>query len=48
MERIRISSMPLLARPFGIPPSLLPPGFSPTSLASVFPSILPPPQTSQP
>ena len=39
MERIRISSMPLLPRPFGIPPSLLP-GITPNSLANMFPNIL--------
>jgi len=39
MERIRISSMPLLPRPFGIPPSLLP-GMTPNSLANMFPNIL--------
>merc|ERR1719291_661988 len=37
LERIRISSMPLLPRPFGIPPSLLP-GL-PTSM---FPAMLGP------
>jgi len=39
MERIRIASMPLLPRPFGIPPSLIP-GMSPQSLAGFFPGIL--------
>ena len=34
MERIRISSMPLLPRPFGIPPSLIP------GMAGIFPGIL--------
>ena len=38
LERIRISSMPLLPRPFGIPPSLLP-GLSP---GSMFPAMLGP------
>ena len=40
MERIRISSMPLLPRPFGIPPSLIP------GMAGIFPGILPPPVSS--
>lgn len=39
MERIRITSMPLLPRPFGIPPSLLP-GMSPHNLAGFLPGIL--------
>ena len=43
MERIRISSMPLLPRPFGIPPSLIP-GMSGAGvsggIANMFPSIL--------
>ena len=39
MERIRIHSMPMLPRPFGIPPSLLP-GMSPHSLAGFLPGIL--------
>ena len=46
LERIRISSLPLLPRPFGIPPSLLPGMAGPTSIASIFPGFLP--ATSQP
>jgi len=40
MERIRISSMPLLPRPFGIPPSLIPGMSGGGNLANMFPSIL--------
>jgi len=39
MERIRIASMPLLPRPFGIPPSLLP-GMTPGNLSGIFPGLL--------
>ena len=40
MERIRIASMPLLPRPFGIPPSLIP-GMTPGNLSGIFPGLLP-------
>ena len=39
MERIRIASMPLLPRPFGIPPSLIP-GMTSGNLSGIFPSLL--------
>ena len=39
MERIRIASMPLLPRPFGIPPSLIP-GMTPGNLGGIFPGFL--------
>lgn len=39
MERIRISSLPLLPRPFGIPPSLIP-GMS--GMSGMFPGMMSP------